>query len=60
MGATIVFFDTYGTKLKEVQLTQTGMGTINVNPDKLSNGIYTYSLVINGNIVDTKKMVFSK
>ena len=60
MGASIVFFDAYGNKLKEVQLTQTGMGSININPNQLSNGVYTYSLVINGNVVDTKKMVFNK
>lgn len=60
VGASIVFYDTYGNRLKEVQLTQTGMGAVNVNPSQLSNGIYTYSLIINGNIVDTKKMVFAK
>ena len=60
MGASIVFFDAYGNKLKEVQLSQTGMGSININPNQLSNGVYTYSLVINGNVVDTKKMVFNK
>ena len=60
MGATMVFYDMYGGKLKDVQLTQTGMGTININPSQLSNGVYSYSLVINGQVVDTKKMVFAK
>ncbi|NNM94983.1 MAG: T9SS type A sorting domain-containing protein, partial [Bacteroidia bacterium] len=60
MGATMVFYDMYGNKLQETPLTQSGMGVINLNPTRLSNGIYTYSLVINGTVVDTKKMVFSK
>ena len=59
-GASIVFYDMYGSKLNEVELTQTGMGTINVNPDRLSSGVYSYSLVINGQVIDTKKMVYAK
>ncbi len=60
IGATIVFYDMYGNKLQETPLTQTGMGTLIINPTQLSAGIYTYSLVINGNVVDTKKMVYQK
>jgi hypothetical protein len=59
-GATMVFFDMYGNKLQETQLTQTGMGVINLNPTRLSSGVYTYSLIINGTVVDTKKMVYQK
>jgi len=59
-GATIVFYDSYGNKMKEVQLSQTGMGTLNIPADKLANGVYSYSLVINGQIVDTKKMILTK
>ena len=59
-GASIVFYDMYGNKLQSVPLTQTGMGSILVNPNQLSDGVYSYSLVINGNVFDTKKMVFQK
>jgi hypothetical protein len=60
MGATIVFYDEYGNQLKEVPLNQTGNGTLNINPANLSSGIYTYSLVVNGKVVDTKKMILEK
>ena len=60
VGALIVFYDMYGNKMKEVQLQQTGMGTLNITPDNLSNGMYSYSLIINGQLVDTKKMVLQK
>lgn len=60
-GATLVFFDNYGNKLKEVELTQTGsMATLNIDATQMNNGIYTYSLIINGQIVDTKKMELAK
>lgn len=55
-GASIVFYDSYGNRIKTVPLTQTGNGTLNVNAGSLSNGIYSYSLVINGSVVDTKRM----
>ncbi len=60
MGATIIFYDNYGDQIKALQLSQTGNGTLNVTPDNLSNGIYSYSLIVNGNIIDTKKMVLQK
>ena len=59
-GATIVFYDNYGNKMKEVQLGQTGNATLNLNPENLSNGVYSYSLVVNGKVVDTKRMILQK
>ncbi len=59
-GASIVFYDSYGNKIKTVELSQTGNGTLNVTPDNLTSGIYSYSLVVNGNVVDTKRMILQK
>jgi len=59
-GASIIFFDNYGNQLKTIQLSQTGNGTLNLTPDNLASGIYSYSLVVNGNVVDTKRMVLQK
>jgi len=59
-AATIVFYDTYGNQIKTVQLSQTGNGTLNVTPDNLTGGIYSYSLVVNNNIIDTKRMILQK
>lgn len=60
MGATIVFYDTYGNQIKTIALSQTGNGTLNVTSDNLTNGIYAYSLIVNGSIIDTKKMMLQK
>lgn len=56
VGASIVFYDSYGNQVKTVPLTQNGNGTLNVNAGSLSNGLYSYSLVINGSVIDTKRM----
>ncbi|HWY98241.1 MAG TPA: tail fiber domain-containing protein [Bacteroidia bacterium] len=59
-GAMMLFYDMYGNKIKEVELRQNGFGTINVTPDNLKDGVYSYSLIINGQVIDTKKMVLQK
>jgi hypothetical protein len=59
-GSSIVFYDTYGNQLKVVQLSQTGNGTLNITPDNLTSGIYSYSLIVNNNVIDTKRMILQK
>lgn len=60
MGAAIVFYDNYGNQIKTIPLSQTGTGTLNITSDNLGNGIYSYSLMVNGNIIDTKRMVLER
>jgi hypothetical protein len=60
MGASIVFYDSYGNPIKTVQLSETGNGTLTITADNLSNGIYSYSLIVNSTVMDTKRMVLQK
>lgn len=55
--AQIIFTAVDGTVIKVVDIKEKGAGNINVFADDLSHGIYTYSLVIDGKLIDTKKMV---
>jgi hypothetical protein len=59
-SASMIFFDSYGRQIKEVPLTQTGDGVLNVTPENLSAGIYAYRLVVNGKVINTLKMVLQK
>ena len=59
-NAKIIFFDMYGQSMKEVPLTETGSGNIHVDSKNLASGIYSYSLIIGGKVIDTKKMVRNK
>ena len=59
-NAKIIFFDMYGQSMKEVPLTETGSGNIHVDSKNLASGIYTYSLIIDGKVIDTKKMIRNK
>ena len=56
-NAIIVFFDECGNKLKEFKVAEKGMGQLNVSATNLAAGMYSYSLIVNGKVVDTKKMI---
>lgn len=55
--AQIIFSTTDGKIIKAVDVKETGRGRINVFASDLSSGLYTYSLIIDGRVIDTKKMV---
>ena len=58
--AFMVFYDSYGNEIKKVEVKETGAGKIEANAQNLAAGIYSYSLIVNGKVVDTKKMMKNK
>ncbi|MDR0697613.1 MAG: T9SS type A sorting domain-containing protein [Tannerella sp.] len=50
--------DISGRLLKTIPATDSG--SVWLNDSDLKAGIYTYSLVVDGNIVDTKKTILAK
>ena len=55
--AQILFYDMAGQLIQTSNITTRGAGQLNVFANDLSNGNYSYTLVIDGKIVDTKKMI---
>jgi hypothetical protein len=55
--AQILFHDQHGKLIQVSEITQTGKGRLNVFADDLSSGTYTYSIVVDGKIISSKKMV---
>lgn len=55
--AQILFYNVSGKLIQSVDLNEKGKGSLNVFASDLSNGIYTYTLVVDGQIIETKKMV---
>ncbi len=55
--AQLVFYDATGRQIKAIDITTKGAGQLNVYANDLTNGIYSYTLVIDGKVIDTKKMV---
>ena len=55
--AQIHFYDGTGKLINSVDITERGNGQLNVFANDLSSGVYTYSLVADGQVVSTKRMV---
>ncbi|MBI4646457.1 MAG: hypothetical protein HY738_07650 [Bacteroidia bacterium] len=55
--AQIIFSDNTGKIIKTVDINESGYGQLKVKAEKLMNGMYIYSIVIDGKIEETKKMV---
>jgi len=56
-NAQISFFDQYGNAMTVFNITDSGMGELNVTSANLANGVYSYSLIIDNKVIDTKRMV---
>jgi hypothetical protein len=57
--ASICIFDMTGKQLKKVPVSK-GMESVSVNCYELGEGIFLYSLIVNGQEIDTKRMILSK
>lgn len=59
-NAYIVVYDLNGRELNRFSIAETGKGFVTLNSDNMVAGMYIYSLVIDGQEIDSKKMVLSK
>ena len=59
-SARITITDMNGMIVKSIELPSRGNGQLTLETPQLLSGVYTYNLVINGNITDTKKMILTK
>jgi len=58
--AVVNIFGTNGQLIHSESITNTGKGELQIKAGTIAAGTYNYSLIINGNIVDTKRMVIVK
>ncbi len=59
-NASIIIHDMQGTQKKQYNIVQKGNSTIKINASEFIAGLYTYSLVVDGVLIDTKKMLLLK
>jgi flagellar biosynthesis chaperone FliJ len=58
--AAVYIYNLQGIELKAYSITQAGLNTIIINGLELSSGMYLYSLVIDNEVIDTKRMILTK
>jgi hypothetical protein len=49
-----------GKLLKQFRISQSGHGSISLDTNNLADGIYPYSLIIDGKVWDTKSIIITK
>ena len=54
--ASICVFDMNGRMLKKSPISS-GMDSVSISGNELGEGMFLYSLIVNGQEIDTKKMV---
>lgn len=57
--ATLNIYDMTGKLIKEIPVTQRGNETVTLTNSGLSAGMYLYSLSVDGNIINTKRMILT-
>jgi hypothetical protein len=58
--AQIIITDKNGKSLKQINISGSGKGTVNVDAATLSAGAYNYSLYADGKLISSKQMVLTK
>ena len=58
-NAAICIFDMTGKTVKKMPISS-GMESVSIGGYELGEGMFLYSLVVNGQEIDTKKMIISK
>ncbi len=59
-NVVVVFYDEFGREINRAQVQQNGYGSLQISSANLANGIYSYSIMANGQVVDTKRMLRAK
>jgi hypothetical protein len=58
-SATLYLYDLQGKQIKSFIINQRGEGSLTIKGSELQPGIYYYSLVADGKIIDTKQMILT-
>lgn len=59
-NAAIYIYDMNGTQISKHTISQTGDGALTIQANELQAGMYLYSLIADGQVVDTKRMILTK
>jgi uncharacterized FlaG/YvyC family protein len=59
-NAAIMIFDMSGKQMKRYELTARGNNKVVIHGSELAPGMYMYSLIADGKLVDTKRMILTQ
>ena len=59
-SARVVVYNLEGKQLKEVTVKERGSASVKIMANELGAGMYIYALIVDGKVVDTKRMILTK
>jgi hypothetical protein len=59
-SAALFFYDMSGKQIDKIQINDRGKSSISVSGTSLQEGMYLYSLIADGKVIDTRKMILTK
>ncbi len=59
-NAVIYVYNLQGIQISSIPLNERGNGSVVVYANSLPAGMYIYSLITDGNVIDTKRMILTK
>lgn len=59
-NAQLVVNDMNGKPVKHISLSQKGSGSIHIDASTFHAGVYSYALIVDGQLIDAKKMVIAR
>lgn len=58
--ASIYVYDMNGVQLKSFIITERGKGSVTIQGSEFTAGMYLYALIVDGKVIDTKRMILTK
>lgn len=58
--ALLCVYDMNGTQVKQIEISERGQFSLDINSTGLENGMYLYSLIADGKLISTKRMIILK
>ncbi|MFC2081440.1 tail fiber domain-containing protein, partial [Bacteroidota bacterium] len=58
-NAALYIYDMQGTQIKSYDIQERGLSSISIHGSEFSPGMYLYTLIVDGNEVDTKRMILT-
>ena len=58
--ATVIVYNLEGKELKSIPVQERGSTSVKIKGYELHAGMYLYALIIDGKVVDTKRMILTK
>ena len=59
-NAALFIYDMNGKQVKQINITERGKTNVSITSEGLEPGMFLYSLIADGKIVSTKKMILTK